>query len=444
MANAYSLVYGSTTITLSVLDYPMATPEQDAETVEEYITLDISGSTSALLQTALHALENAFEAAERRQAGQTWDRVYIQILPDGYTGTYRSEILAARVVLPEDALKGTWANHRLEVTAVWERRAYWEAVTEVQLPLSNTNAADNTSGLTVYNCMDGSGSPPTDRVNYTDIDGDDVVGSLPAPLRLEITNNFNNATGISLIYAGMARYADLAAFDPLLEAEDATGGVDAVDANCSGGDYSAYAITAPGDNLMYTWTLTAARVAACMGRDYKILARFADSSGITDVWFHTLTAASIPGALVRPSNYYARVLRDLGTVQLPPWLGGVGSPGAVNIELYGRRAVELTQTINLDFLFLMPTDSYREYQMLGELEYQYTLVDNGTEDMVYTQDSSGANRQGNVTAIGEPLMVEPGRDARIYFLHHLNLADSAPITRTLSIKAFYRPRRSTL
>jgi hypothetical protein len=414
-----------------------------ADTQHTAIDLRLTGGMAAI-QGSIQTVERCLDQARRYEAARLGAPVYLEARVRDDDEWKRSRVLDgwfSKLTPHLAALTGV-----MMATLTLERVNYFEASAETQLPLTNANGTNNTTGLKVYNCNDQSGAAPNKRVNHVDIAA--PSGDLPAPLRLEITNNYNDGVGASLIYAGLATYADLTTFDPLLEAEAAAGGSTTANSAASGGNYSTATLATSGDIQLWTWTLTAARMAACAGRTYKLIARFVSGS-YTDVWFYPYIFYNsvVPlrqGALVRPSNYYARVLRDLGAVQLPPWLAGVGSPGALSLRLYGRRAVDSSLNVALDFLFLMPTDGFREYQLTGALEYNYTLVDDGVADHLYIQDASAANRMGNVTGIGDPLMVVPGRAARIYFLHHSESGNSAAITRTLSIKAYYRPRRLTL
>ncbi len=60
-----------------------------------------------------------------------------------------------------------------------KRRNYWEGALTA-IPLTNSNGADVTSGLNIYNCNDGDGVSPNIRENFADIDGADIDGTYHA------------------------------------------------------------------------------------------------------------------------------------------------------------------------------------------------------------------------------------------------------------------------
>lgn len=150
MATILNIVYGSTTIQLNagiyvLLDYTPRTPEEREIVVETAfadggerpvaayrnvsdvarVALLGDGSASAV-RTAKAAIDQALSLARRRQQRGIGDKVYVEYRPDGYTETYRCELLGGRVELADEALGWQWADRNIEILIGWQRRFFWE------------------------------------------------------------------------------------------------------------------------------------------------------------------------------------------------------------------------------------------------------------------------------------------------------------------------------
>lgn len=164
MATILNIVHGSTTIqlnagTYALLEYTPRTPDEREIVVEtafndggerpvaayrnvtEVARVALLGDGAATaLRTAKAAIDLALSLARRRQQRGLGDRVYVEYRPDGYTETYRCEVLGGRVELADEALGWQWADRNIEILIGWQRRFYWEGP-ETQLPLTNPHHA---------------------------------------------------------------------------------------------------------------------------------------------------------------------------------------------------------------------------------------------------------------------------------------------------------------
>jgi hypothetical protein len=179
-----------------------------------------------------------------------------------------------------------------------------------------------------------------------------------------------------------------------------------------------------------------------------MLMAFKNSTNIKEARFQAqICFDTVPlwnGPIVRFNDSYSRIIRDFCVVQLPPWLQGISDPSALTLRIKGTRVEAVETTVNLDYFYLLPLESYRMFNMTINLPYTGALVDNGPEGRVYSEAADETGRMGNAVAYGQPIMVQPGALQRLYFLSHMGLSNTAPIDRTLSIQAWYRPRRLTL
>jgi hypothetical protein len=414
------------------------------EWVSDTISLVLLGGI-ATVQSNARTIRRVIERGAEYEGSQhqRGAPVYIEVQISDADGWWRAAIRDGD--LTEISLDRVLFSGVLPCYLTLERAYGLEKTTEVQVPLSNENGSNNTSGLTVFSCNDQSGSAPNKRTNVVKIAAANVAGDLPARCRLEVVNTYNNAISLAHLYVGHNVYSDPAAFNPILEGEAASGagGSNVAESTCSGGSYRQFTLSSDGDTDMFTWALSSAFVAQTKGL-FRILARFHALSN-TDVWFRPVLYYNnvVPlwyGTPVRPSSSYAMIVRDLGEMRLPPWIPGVGSPSALSLRLTGKRAAGVSATVRLDYLLLLPLDGYRYYELVGEVPYLSAVIDDQINEKAYTQDGSAANRQGNVVAWGDGFRLLPGYDQALHFQAHSNYANIAEITRTMSVKLYYRPR----
>lgn len=464
MAHVLNITYGSTTIQLNagvyaLLEYVPGTPEINEITVESAfrdggerplaayrnvsevarVAILANGSASTL-QSAKQAIELALAQARRYQQRKLGDRVYVEYQPDGYTQAYRSELLGGRVELADDATGWQWPDRNIEIRIGWLRRFDWSGP-EAQIPLTNGNGTNNTSGLTVLNHDDGGAGDD----NTVQIAAGDVSGELASPLRLEITNNYNSATRAYNLYIAHNVLSAPASLAHMLEAEDGTGGTTTADATCSNGNRKDFSWSVTTEQELENWTLDTPLLNACGGNYFRMLARFINMS-YSDMWLRWRIKFSLTTIWEGPQFLLAAnaSIQDLGVLQLPPYLVGSGDLYPLTLALYAQRQQAGTHTLSLDFVQLSALDGWRKLSPRGYgLSYNTRLVDDGIDGYLYTDGWAPGGKTGHYVGSGERIAVIPNKTQRLYFLHDTDTG-SAPIARTLSVKAYYRPRRLTI
>jgi len=452
MPHVFALTDGTTTISLVASDvalenYDMKVPQDDDATVVDTVDILISGTTGALMQTKARAIEAMLEAARQYQETRTGAPIYVtaQLISD--TDVWRSELIGGRMELAEDAL-AVWGNYKARATLYLERVPYWEGA-ETQIPLTNGNATNDTTGLAIYNNGDSSVLAPNKRHNYLQIAAADVVGALPAPVKIELKNSTGSAQTLNAIYMANLALSTPTSFPHILEAEDRTaGGTTISDSGCSGGVYLQLTTYSSGQTV--SWDLSAAMLQLSVGRWFRLLlavrnrtatlaqsetvqAEILDSTG-------AFVVARGPEVIISTAVLGQYPFTDLGAFPLPP--GGYSSAwGALKLRLTFRLASG-TATTQLDFMQITATDSYRVLDMRPTaIANNALVVDNGTDRLAYVE-TSGA-RAPYALPRGAPLMVWPGRLQRVYIL-----ADrpTGPINVDLKwlARMWYRPRRVTI
>lgn len=408
--------------------------------VTEPVLIAIVASTNDDVREAVRGLEEMFRQAEEYQRRRVGSRVFIEFQPGSSGDVYRSELLYGKVEPSAEALGWQWLAPGVEAQITWRRRFYWEGP-EVELSLAN-GGGSGTGGITVYNHDD------TGHDNWCAITGSAVEGVLPAPIRLEITNSFNDANRAYSFFLGLNAFSTPGSFPHILEAEDvASGGSSVSDSTCSGGYRRDVTWAGDTEQEVLRWNLSAALLGAAQGNFFQLIPRFAAATGITDTWFRfkVIYQNSVvwEGEQRKPDSIYAYLLRELGSAQLPPWLTGSTSLVALQLALFARRTGG--GSFSLDFVQLTPTDSYRVLTPHGYgLAYNERLVDDGIGGLLYADSGSGTARAGHYVGYGKPLHIWPGRDQRIYFLASGWTANTAEIARTMTVRVYHRPRRLTL
>jgi len=410
--------------------------------VSEQIDLVWEG-TPAAQRASIKALNLLLQTARRYQRTGMGPRVYVEFRPDDAEDWWRSEVLSGRALVDDADLDFDLqlVTEGLEGLVVYTRRFYWEGP-EAQIPLTNGNGTDDIAGLTVYNHDDGDAGDD----NYVAIAAAAVAGDLPAPPRLEMTNTYNSATRADRVFVGHNAYSAPATLTHILEAEDASGGTPTAHATASAGEYNALSWAVTTETQLLDWTLSTAMLNALAGNYAHLLLRLYNTTIYTDLWlrvrikFEVSTIWEGPALLARAN----RILQDLGTVQLPPYLLGAGDLYPLHLVLYGTRAQAGTHTLNVDFLQVAPADGWRKLQPKGYgLGYEARLMDDMIGGALYTDSWATAGKVGNYIGYGGAIMLAPGRAQRLYFLWDTTVG-GAGIDRTLSVKAYYRPRRLTL
>ena len=441
------LTYGSTTLDFQADGYKLIdgffpeTPDEGKESVSDQFNVLIKGSTGADLHAKITAMRLAFEHARRHKDDAQAARIYYGV--DTTEAAWMSRLLGGTIIY-NDKLGRNWRHHSVIATIIIERKPYWDAKNEVQVPLTNGNGTNNITGLTVYNHDDAGASPYHD--NWVEIAAADVLGDMPGPTRLELINNYATAR-LYTAWIGQ-NWTDPDNLAHILEAEDSTGGTDKSDSGCSGGYYSEYILASGAETEMFTWSLGASLLDACKGQYYKIMARFVTGAP-TSVKFrlklkYAATTIWQSGQITLDATRSLQI-RDMFTLRLPPWLLGQIDLSALSLILTGQQITGSPVYVEPDFLQITPLDGWRMLECAGYGVVQNErMIDDGMNGNSYIDNGAGDNKVGIVVGYGSPIELYPGKKQRLYILMHSNTANTAEILRTISAKLYYHPRRQTL
>ena len=442
MAHVISVTDGTTTITFNaasgyqVEEYDPRVAENErgvrAATIAETLQIYITGSSGAQVQTRLAALERLLLAVTNRALTGVGPRVYLQLQLDSDAQTWRTELVDARLEPVEQALR-LWPNNVASFQFFILRESFWEGAL-TQLPLTNGNGTNNTSGLTIWN-HDDSGAG---HDNYVQIAAASVAGTIPAPVMVELTNSTGSAQTYETIWMATNAFCDPANLTHSLEAESivVSGNYDSIGSNADSSN-GQYVVKSISGTYRQFFDLSAALLADTMGHDFHLLARFRNAGTMyvrPSIW-DASGAVQLRAGDETEFTITTNQLVDLGVLPFPP--GGYGTAyGAQRLSLYYRPTG--TISVQLDSFLLFPAIAFRRLTPIGSVANGAKITDDPIEDRAYLTASSVDTPA--VVRRSSPVMVWPNTLQRIYFAWGIS-AHTAPIDQTFTVKAWYRPRR---
>lgn len=442
MAHVVSITDGTTTITFTaangyqVEEYDPRTPDAenggDVDSIAETLQIYITGSSGSQVQTRQAALERLLGGVRNRAKSGVGPRVFLQLQLDSDASTWRSELFAYALPPKEQALR-LWPNNVVSLELSILRAPWWEG-TLVQLPLTNGNGSNNTSGLTVYDHDDSTAG----HDNYVQIAAADVAGTLPAPVKIELTNSTGSTQNYAGIWMANNAFSDPANFTHILEGESVvSGGSTGSNSDSSNSGYSTITVNT---QAVEQWTLSQALLQDAMGYDFHLMARFRSVNGTVylrpAVWDATGSYALWTGDEVQVTLMSDPIV-DLGVIPLPP--GGYSTAYAAQ-RLYIAMRSASSVVVQVDFFAFFPASTFRRLRMLSTIANGVKITDDQPEKRGYSLN--GSVETPNVAPQGRDLLLYPNTLQRIYFLWSLG-GLTAPVDQTFTVKAWYRPRRAS-
>lgn len=461
---------------IKLIKYIPAVAQAFGKPVTDEIEVHFVAATASDNRTAIQVVNQLLEQARNYAATETGARVYLEFDP-GSTGTYyRSQISNGRIELGEGAIGWDFEINRFRVTIQVTRDPFWEgALTAV--PLTNNSDTDNTTGIDVDNASaeivganitwdddtviqwddsstiewDTAGSGTGEGDNWVAIDGADIAGDLPAPLKVSVENNSSGSAAMKELYLFHNVFSNPSSLSHMLEGEAAAGsGVTiSADTSCQNGAKAAIAWTATSETLIAEWNISGELATYAAGGRFALLARWVGAFPYTNCWLR-VKLTTINDNVLWSGNLNivssTRELALLDVLRLPPYLQNQTSIKDIKLKLYGLRNTAGTHTITLDYIQLSPISGDSGWKRFLSVDngcdYGEALIHDATESFTYKEDTT--NRLiSEFTDYGGPILMIPGRAQRLYF----NACDengTAAIAQNLLVKLWYRPRRSSL
>ena len=432
-------------------EYKPVLPEWDSERGEWFPSVDetavIRTDTYATARTLITSLNQWFSAARARQLNRARHAgIFAQYRPQTSETLYRSPILRGTATLEQH-----WGPPEVRIN--WTRASYWEANSESAVPWAS---GSNPQSLTM-----------TPGSNVAALTAASISGDLPAPVRWEVYNNYNNASPTRDIHIG-ALLGSSGTWNGLLECESGTAtispgsGSNSTSGSASGGNYhtvtvysiqAAWFTTTPDDPTYYTrigWALSTSQLNTLNGRavkpHLKFFTRPSSGSGIQIAW---AIRYDMSGSGTRQVIYqtdwmdaYANTpynLMEGPAMHIPPRhlpLDAGASVSNYELLLYARKTTASDSSIAVDYVQLIPIDGYNHWYG-GWLSYQDTAAQDDAIEVVISRD--GTNRSLGYYNPHPPIVITPNETARFYLQQQGG--STSEIARTLQLSGYYRPRR---
>lgn len=439
------LKYGSDEIALSggtdgvILGGYAITPARTAfggmyETVRESLTLHFEGASTSAMQSNFQAVESLLQEIAYKRAMGEGDPLYLEWQPAGDSTRWRTELRGARLV-PDQQTAEQWANALMTVRFEVEREPFfWGARTAI--PISNRHGSATTAGLTIHNRQDAS------RDAHFDIAAGVIDGTVAAPLELELTNTDGAGRSYEDFYIGVNAKSDPANYVPTLEAEaeSTSFGSTTAFASASGGNVRQFTVNA--DTTIYPkWVISSTLASDLKGRYVRVLVKL----GSHTEGHNWQMAAAIyeQYGLVPLYTGRSKVLPgvssivDLGLVPVPP-MGYAESLAEQRLTLIIRHEHTASSVLNIDYIFLMPTDSGRTILQRGmQIPANDEIIFDEIEKVWVSNESN--LKHPIYSPRGPGVLVFPNVAQQVFILH--NRDSTSDPADTMSVKAWYRPRR---
>lgn len=428
---------------VTVLDYPMGVPEIDQATIQslgdgnglsipswsnvtESLELHISGATAALAADKVRTIERVLDLARQGTLGHLHDRVYIRVHFDQDAIPWRSQILAARLELPEGS-KQIWKKY-VRATLIITRRYYWETEAMQAVEATSGVTTTPTTGYAVVYNADDTSIP---NRNYLWIDAAQVQGSIPAPAKIYIKNTSGASRALGSVYLGNYVFNEPATNDPIFRTEDA-----------------AFADTTAGtvEQEIYNWDLSSTTlVDSFRGQFGRFVVVWSDRAAAT-----TLLRAALQYRFPAPVFDLALgeqflptdldFVTDLGALPIPP----SGYIAGLDTNLYlalKAKAASGTDTLGVDWLQIFPSGAGRYRVIKGIVSYTIgsneEVIDDGPNGVVY--GLSGGAPAPLFRPLFTPIYLWPGRINLLRMV--ISGGSSIEPGVAWSMKTEYRPRR---
>lgn len=448
MAHVLKVTDGTTTITLTsgdmyLAEYEPAVAVDVFSPVKERAKVGFTSSV-ATIQSNVRALNRLLFQAQSYARNKTGSRVYVTFDP-GTSGTEWRSLLYGGAVHPgADFLGYEWAGNAVELDIEWTRDPYWEGAL-TQLPLSNGAATDSTDWVTLDNSNDAT------HYNYLSFDSTDIVGDLPAPVKLDLRNPSSDLSFGKDIYVFHNVYSNPSGFKHIIEAETSTDShvTSTTDSTCSNGAYAAIAWDSTGATRIAEWTIASTDLGDAAGGRFAIMARWKGNFTYTNCWLQLRLETSPAEADIWVGNLSlvsattdGSELTLLDTVRLPPYLEGLTTMRGIMLTLYGTRD-STDNDLLLDYLQLSPISGdsgWMRFRCVASgIPAGQEFIYDGTEGMTYWEDGS-SRKTGYYTTYGGPILLVPNVTQRLYILT-ANASEIALPSRKWEAKVWYRPRR---
>ena len=317
-----------------------------------------------------------------------------------------------------------------------ERDDFWEA-SLFSLPLTNRYGTQISGGIRVDNRSDVGGE------NQVTWEVEDVLGELSAPAQLLIHHDLNDAHQFERITCGMLRGINNSL--PVVEGELASSGVSfntVLDGNCNGGSFGSAQWCGTDEERLFSWVLSGVFSGSLTGLPLRPYLRFPPGFVCAqDIWVYwTLEQDGLIYQSEARRLDPERQLQDIPILRFPAVCLPYNDLANVQLNLIGKAVGEGTHTLEVDAVFFLGLDGFRQYQAQpdGALTFGKTLLDFPDQALPLLLDSQSQQIARNFQMLGQGIQVTPNEHQSLQIL--LEQGNVMPMDASLRLELRYRPR----
>ena len=427
----------------------------DVTPVVDKFDLILNG-TEAANKALLRVIRMALNSAEKFKDTQRRAYLYYDPYASVVTAAYRSRIVGGRVMHSEK-LGREITNTQMGLTIIIERDPWWEAITAVNVPLTNGNGTDLITNLRVYNCGDNATVDTSyKRDNWVTIDGvNDVAGDMPAIANITYYNDADLDIHIRTIHAFNNVNSYPASFDSLIEAEEY--GADTVLTGASAGNVGSFTIPTAADTMFWYLDIDNQVKYASTGYFVAVMRfKYDQITNLANLKFKVELYEATQGTLFKSDYFYptsaaGEPVYALSPIfRLQPQEEDSYTPSGYLLRIYAYQETGGDVTLIMDDIHILPAENYR---MIGndginlrvgfdDFDFLYDLQVN---DLCYEHKYFNNDTFSVPNHIGK-LMIYPGVNQKITWIYGMTTADTQTKINSayLWVKISCRPRRQTI
>jgi|AutmiccommuBRH23_1029490.scaffolds.fasta_scaffold00039_16 hypothetical protein len=391
----------------------------------------VSQGTPAQSRTLITCLQTLIE---RIRLGHP---LYLVCQPTAESEPYQSRLYAGDFSWILGSVQPKGIGIRLEL----QREDYWHLPWRA-LALHNSHGSGVLDGLQIDNRDDN----PVAQ-NWCWLAGEDLLGDLPAPVRLHLRHDLQSTDSMDAIFIGWgsARNTPLA----VLEGEQANSQLNfgaVMNTDCHAGAYGLVQWESSAALRILSWVLPGAAFSGLAGTQLRPLVRFHNAASLrAETW---LSWKLYHGSLVFQSSAQqltvGRQLQLLPTICLPvlsntevPW-------NDLRLELLAQNRNPGSTHLALDAVFLFFSDGWRQFVALpdGKLAYGETLIDQSDQQQPYIHLVETQTNQQAYQVLGNGLWLVPGQDHVLQMLFDTGL--NMQLDPGCRVQLEYQPRTRML
>lgn len=360
--------------------------------------------------------------------------IWMVLKPEEEAESYKSRLYYGNFSWILNSVQPKGIGIRLEL----QRQDFWQLEWQ-PLPLTNTHGNQVLDGILIDNRMDAQSGVQ----NGCWFAGSDLIGDLPAPLRIRLRHDIAQAVDIDRIYIGMAASRNSSL--NVLEGELANshlnfGAVSKSD--CHAGAYGLVQWESNSALRVLSWTLAGGSFKGLSGGRLKPLLRLVNPAGLKEgTW---LSWKLYHGSLIFQSAAQLlttdRELQVLPTICLPRIPERDVDWNDLRLELHAQNRNPGTTHLTVDMIQLFFSDGWRQFTSLpnGKLSFGEELIDQCDQTQPYIHISQTATHQQAYQTQGNGLWVLPGESHFIQIAMDTGLA--MPLDLSCHLQLEYQPR----